>query len=111
MYKLSNNSVWVLVHKTPKLTFDLITTNFSGFSMKWILLCFRLIGYDNIYGDRAEYNPSVSTDSYNYLTNKHEEKTETSNRKGKPVISKKQSAIKNKYIRCLESITHDFQPE
>ena len=73
--------------------------------------CFRLIGYDNIYGDRAEYNPSVSTDSYNYLTNKHEEKTETSNRKGKPVISKKQSAIKNKYIRCLESITHDFQPE
>jgi hypothetical protein len=72
--------------------------------------CFRLIGYDNIYGDRAEYNPSVSTDSYNYLTNKHEEIREVS-RKGKSTISKKKSIIKTKYIRCLENITHDFQAE
>lgn len=72
--------------------------------------CFRLIGYDNIYGDRAEYNPSVSTDSYNYLTNKHEEIREVS-RKGKSTISKKKSIIKTKYVRCLENITHDFQAE
>lgn len=72
--------------------------------------CFRLIGYDNIYGDRAEYNPSSITDSYNYLTNKHEEIRDV-DRKGKSTISKKKSTIKTKYIRCLESITHDFQAE
>jgi len=72
--------------------------------------CFRLIGYDNIYGDRAEYNPSVITDSYNYLTNKHEEMRDV-NRKGKSTISKKKSTIKTKYIQCLEGITHDFQAE
>lgn len=58
----------------------------------------------------AEYNPSSITDSYNYLTNKHEEMRDV-DRKGKSTRSKKKSTIKTKYIRCLESITHDFQAE